>query len=191
MSRPFSSPAPQDSHSICVAAHRDAGVSRVPRLEPIGSSSSRPNQDRTRLPCRPGQRPPDSHLRGFCCGTDRHAIAPAIRELEALGFLEVTEHGRAGNAEFRPPNGFRRTFRPTEAGDAADEWRRIETVEKATAIAKAALKSARTAVKKEKLTHGLRPLAGHRNGKAGMSRLRVFLTIHDQYIILAGWKFLR
>jgi hypothetical protein len=85
----------------------------------------------------------------------------------------------------------RRTFRPTEAGDAADEWRRIETVEKATAIAKAARKSARTAVKKEKLTHGLRPLAGHRNGKAGMSGLRVFLTIHDQHIILAGWKFLR
>src|SRR5262249_39910731 len=34
-------------------------------------------------------------------GMDRGAIAPAIRECVALGFLEVTEWGRAGNAEHR------------------------------------------------------------------------------------------
>ena len=37
-------------------------------------------------------------------GIDRHAIGPAIREACALGFLEVTERGRAGNAEFRSPS---------------------------------------------------------------------------------------
>src|SRR5262249_37500536 len=39
-------------------------------------------------------------------GIDRHSVAPAIRELEALGFIEVTEHGRGGNAEWRQPNKF-------------------------------------------------------------------------------------
>jgi hypothetical protein len=29
-------------------------------------------------------------------GIDRHFIAPVIRELVALGFVEVTEQGRAG-----------------------------------------------------------------------------------------------
>ena len=34
-------------------------------------------------------------------GVDRHSIAPALREVEALKFIEVTERGRAGNAEYR------------------------------------------------------------------------------------------
>ena len=36
-------------------------------------------------------------------GIDRHAIGPGIREAIALRFLEITEAGRAGNAEFRAP----------------------------------------------------------------------------------------
>src|SRR5215470_13177670 len=43
-------------------------------------------------------------------GVDRHAISAAIREAVALGFLEITEQGRAGNAEFRSPNKFRLTY---------------------------------------------------------------------------------
>ena len=34
-------------------------------------------------------------------GMDRHSIAPAVREVEVLGFVKITEHGRAGNAEYR------------------------------------------------------------------------------------------
>src|SRR3954449_7071142 len=34
-------------------------------------------------------------------GIDRDAIAPAIREAAALGFIEITQAGRAGNAEHR------------------------------------------------------------------------------------------
>ena len=37
-------------------------------------------------------------------GIDRQAIAPAIRELEALGFIEVTQRGRPSAGEFRWPN---------------------------------------------------------------------------------------
>ncbi len=34
-------------------------------------------------------------------GIDRDSIAPAIRECETLGFIEITERGQAGNSEFR------------------------------------------------------------------------------------------
>ena len=43
-------------------------------------------------------------------GIDRHAIGPAIRECVALGFLEVVERGRAGNAEFRKASVYRLTY---------------------------------------------------------------------------------
>src|SRR5262249_26631794 len=43
----------------------------------------------------------DVRGRGGHYGIDRHAIGPAIRELVALGFVEITEHGRAGNADWR------------------------------------------------------------------------------------------
>ncbi len=55
----------------------------------------------------------DFHLYGI----HRHAIGPAIREVVALGFVEITEAGRAGNAEFRKPNVFRLTFLNTNVGD--------------------------------------------------------------------------
>ena len=44
-----------------------------------------------------------------CYGIHRHSIAAAIRETVALGFAEITERGRAGNAEFRSPHKFRLT----------------------------------------------------------------------------------
>jgi hypothetical protein len=34
-------------------------------------------------------------------GMHRSSVAPALREAEALGFIRVTERGRAGNAEHR------------------------------------------------------------------------------------------
>jgi hypothetical protein len=89
-------------------------------------------------------------------GIDRDAVAPAIRECEALGFLEVTERGRGGNAEFRQPNKFRLTFRHTDAAksdrcyDPTNDWRRIATIEEATNIARQARKSvAETSAKKQ------------------------------------------
>jgi DNA-binding PadR family transcriptional regulator len=66
-------------------------------------------------------------------GLDRKSISPAIRELEALGFIEITQHGRSGNAEFRRPNKFRLTYihKYQNGEQATDEWRRIETIEEA------------------------------------------------------------
>jgi hypothetical protein len=76
-------------------------------------------------------------------GVDRHAVAPAIRELDVLGFAKITEHGQGGNAEFRRPNRFRLTYRHTTHAPATDEWRRIETREAALA----AQRSARASIK--------------------------------------------
>jgi hypothetical protein len=76
-------------------------------------------------------------------GIDRHSIGPAIRELAALGFIEVTEQGLAGNADFRRPNKFRITFHPTQEREATNEWRLIKTFEEAETIAMAARKSSR------------------------------------------------
>ena len=67
-------------------------------------------------------------------GIHRHAIAPAMRELEALGFIEVTEHGRAGNAEHGRPNLFRITYRNTDRADPTHNWKRVESIEAAETI---------------------------------------------------------
>ena len=71
-------------------------------------------------------------------GIDRHAIAPGIREAVALGFVEVTEHGRAGNAEYRQPNRFRITYRNSDYGSATDDWRKVKTPDDANTIARQA-----------------------------------------------------
>ncbi len=72
-------------------------------------------------------------------GIERHAIAPAIREAVALGFVEITRQGSAGNADFRQPTHYRLTYR--HAGldkHITDEWRRITTKDEAKAIARRA-----------------------------------------------------
>jgi DNA-binding transcriptional MocR family regulator len=66
---------------------------------------------------------------------DRHAIAPAMRECEALGFVEITERGRAGNAEFRLPNKFRLTYRETAEAGPTNDWRRVKTIKDAQNLA--------------------------------------------------------
>jgi hypothetical protein len=75
-------------------------------------------------------------------GIDRHSIAPALRELAALKFIEITEHGRAGNAEYRRPNLFRLNYRHVDRAMATDEWRTIKTEVEARMLAKTARKAA-------------------------------------------------
>ena len=69
-------------------------------------------------------------LRNF--GTsNRDDIARGIREVCALGFVELTRPGRAGNGEFRAPNLFRLTYLPAYGKAPTHEWRQFETVEAA------------------------------------------------------------
>lgn len=76
-------------------------------------------------------------------GMHRHAVAPAMREAIALGFLVVTEAGRAGNAEYRSANKFRLTYRDAHGipGDGSHEWRLITSLAEAEATAKIARKA--------------------------------------------------
>jgi len=71
-------------------------------------------------------------------GIHRHAIAPALREISALGFVEITERGRAGNAEWRRPHKFRLTYRQVDRAAPTDEWKRIKTKEEAETVAQEA-----------------------------------------------------
>jgi hypothetical protein len=73
-------------------------------------------------------------------GVHRQSIRPAINELIALGFVEITRKGRAGNAEFREPNLFRLTYRHSKGGarDGTHEWRSIKNESDAARLAKAA-----------------------------------------------------
>jgi hypothetical protein len=73
-------------------------------------------------------------------GIDRDAIAPALRELEALGFIEIPERGRAGN--WHEPSKYRLTYRPVGRARPTHEWGHVQTMEQAQAIARAARKTA-------------------------------------------------
>jgi len=72
-------------------------------------------------------------------GVERNAIAPAVRELVALGFIEVTRKGSAGNAEHRQPTLFLITYR--HAGSdymLKDGWKRTKSLAEAEAVARSA-----------------------------------------------------
>ena len=73
-------------------------------------------------------------------GIDRHAIAPAIREAVALGFITY-EQGCGGNSEFKHPNKFHLTYRNTDDAPPTDDWKSIQNVEEARALAASARKA--------------------------------------------------
>jgi hypothetical protein len=111
--------------TLSLSAHRVVDRLEIERAQHGG-------QDNGKLPC--------TFEQFVEYGIHRHAVAPAVRELEALGFVEVTERGRSGNAGYRKPNLFRITYHPggTESGEPSHEWRRILTIEQAEALATAA-----------------------------------------------------
>ena len=102
-------------------------------------------KDNGRLPCTYG------NFEGY--GIRRKSIAGAIRELVTLGFVEVTEKGRAAPEDFGTPNKFRLTYRPTHATNTAiaptDDWKRIKTEEEGEAVA-AEARASRPAFRSQK-----------------------------------------
>jgi hypothetical protein len=102
-------------------------------------------------------------------GVRRKSIASALRELEALGFIEIVERGCAGNAGYGKPNVFRLTYRPAVGApeDGSHEWRRVKTMEDALRIQKAArttppqnsVRRGGSRVRKIKTPVGVSPLA--------------------------------
>ena len=77
-------------------------------------------------------------------GVDSKAIAPALSELEALGFIEITKHWLSSD-NFKSINWYRLTYRPAEGvpSDGSHEWRRIADAETAEAVAKQARETSR------------------------------------------------
>jgi hypothetical protein len=71
-------------------------------------------------------------------GIRKDTIAPAIREVCALGFVAVVEQGRGGNREYRKPSTYRLTYRWADDKPPTHEWRRFKDSEDAEAVAKAA-----------------------------------------------------
>lgn len=75
-------------------------------------------------------------------GVRRNSIAPALREVVALGFVEITDQGRGGNAAYRKASKFRLTHHPFKEDpdgevlyEPTNEWRRFKTIEEAEAVA--------------------------------------------------------
>jgi hypothetical protein len=74
-------------------------------------------------------------------GVHRNSVGPAVRELVALGFLEITEKGCAGNESGRP-NRFRLTHVNVKSREQpTHEWRRIVTIGEAEWLAQEARKN--------------------------------------------------
>jgi hypothetical protein len=66
-------------------------------------------------------------------GIHDHAIGPGLREVEALGFVEI-KRGIAGSAAHRKPNLFRLTYRPADGKPETNEWARVGSIEQASAM---------------------------------------------------------
>jgi hypothetical protein len=72
-------------------------------------------------------------------GVSKNEIAPAIRELVALGFIQVPRPGSAGNAEHRQAALYLLTYYWSGSDvHLVDGWKRIQTDEEAEAVAKTA-----------------------------------------------------
>jgi hypothetical protein len=80
---------------------------------------------------------PYAHFEAY--GIDRESIAPAIREVVALRFVEITKKGRGGNAEYRELTEYRLTYKDTDYAKPTNDWRSIG--DNAPAIASAARKA--------------------------------------------------
>jgi hypothetical protein len=67
-------------------------------------------------------------------GVRRHSIGSSLDELETLGFIKITQHGKmAKGAEYRRPNLFLLATRPDLEGVGPERcrWRRFQTLEEA------------------------------------------------------------
>jgi len=88
-------------------------------------------------------------------GLHRQAIYPAIQEVVALGFVEVTEQGVAGSTEYRRPSKYRLTYRHAKGlpGDGTHEWMKVSEAD--APILAAAARTAKPS-KKQNLKYGNR-----------------------------------
>ena len=73
-------------------------------------------------------------------GIERKSIAPALREVQALGFVRITARGRPSKSDFaRHPNYFELTYIHGAYGEApTHEWKRYKSLDEAINVAQQA-----------------------------------------------------
>jgi hypothetical protein len=73
-------------------------------------------------------------------GIERKSIPPALREVQALGFVRITERGRPSKSDFdRHPNYFELTYIHGAHGEEpTHEWKRHKTLDEAINVARQA-----------------------------------------------------
>jgi hypothetical protein len=77
-----------------------------------------------------------THDQFIAWGIHKDSVSPAIREAAALGFVEITQTGAAGNEGYRRAARYRLTYVNDNArSQPTHEWKAIKTVEVAEAIA--------------------------------------------------------
>ena len=77
-----------------------------------------------------------THDQFIAWGIHKDSVSPAIRELVALGFVEVTEKGAAGNENYRRPARYRLTYvNDNGRSQPSHEWKSIKTIEDAESVA--------------------------------------------------------
>jgi len=108
-------------------------------------------------------------------GINSKTIASAIREVVALGFVEVSRRGYGGAAEVRAPSLYRLTYLTAwDAGKHAltgtHEYRKIATVAEAEAIAKAARKDVDARNVERGKNHRIPPLLAPTNSNRPHAR---------------------
>jgi len=115
-------------------------------------------------------------------GIRRPSIGPALDELEALGFIKITERGKSAKAaEYRRHNKFLLMSRPKQKGvEAPRKWLQFKTPEEALA----AVAEARTRREKPKATgYETSPEAGYETiPKKPNRRLRNDTTIEGRNV---------
>jgi hypothetical protein len=93
-------------------------------------------------------------------GIHKDAIAPGLRALEALGFVEI-EHGAAGVGDQAQAHRFRLTY---VQPNPTDEWRKFHDPAMARAVAESARKSSDIRARKLGLRGAQKQIAGPENG---------------------------
>jgi hypothetical protein len=119
-------------------------------------------------------------------GVHDHAIGAGLRELEALGFVEI-KRGIAGSATHRKPNLFRLTYRPANGNPETNEWARIGSIEQAENLVSEAREAKTKAVwksprrRKSSLAESASKLAGGNHQRSSLAE-----TASNEAETLAG-----
>jgi hypothetical protein len=100
-------------------------------------------------------------------GIPLKAIAPGLRALEELGFIEITERGAAGIGDHAQAHPFRLTY---VQPNPTDEWRKHHDAGMSRAVAETARKSADIRARKLGLRGAQKQIAGSKTDTGKVSK---------------------